>query len=392
LSACKDDDLSTEIGNLNNYESFDEEAFNFFDEELSFGIEDCEMGLDNSILMIGIDYQPPTPALLKLDSNFEVDFSKEINSDGQPIFRTMELIKTTDQNFLYCSRVKENSSYDIDIRKYDSIGNLMWNTSVGSPSADEGALSLTEASDNKIMVLAEDLSYNFVDSSFFLVTLDQNGDLLSNLKIIDPEINKMRRIVYSPIDNSILLLGQYGFSSAYEEYLKVSKYSMDGEKISSKILINESNIFPNSSDLKILDDGNVLVYVSSNDRSNENNPTVHIFKLDYNLEDIWSYDYDDVNVNIVDEIHETSQGGLLILSKSVSLSGEGLDVVLSSLNENFEIEWIKSYGTSSSDQGRRLFIDDMQNITIVGNSNYNTGSEAKFYYFILKTDPQGAPY
>ena len=78
MSACKDDDLSTEIGNLNNYESFDEQAFNLFDEELSFGIEDCEMGLDNSILMIGIDYQPPTPALLKLDSNFEVDFSKEI--------------------------------------------------------------------------------------------------------------------------------------------------------------------------------------------------------------------------------------------------------------------------------------------------------------------------
>jgi len=143
--------------------------------------------------------------------------------------------------------------------------------------------------------------------------------------------------------------------------------------------------------MKLLSDGNILIYTSSNDRNNPNNPTPQIFKLDPDLNEIWFLSIDDIRVNIIDDIQETTGGDLLILSKSSTLNDDEFDVILTFLNKNLEVDWIKSYGSSSSDQGIRLMIGDNQDIIVVGNSNHDANSETNFNYFILKTDSEGVP-
>jgi hypothetical protein len=393
LSGCKDDDQATDTSTLNNFDSFQEEAFDLMPGG-DFSLEDCEFDSQNSILMVGGGGQFLfEPRLIKLNSDFNVEISNDISLDIEPIFRSMDLLKTADQNFVYCSRVFNTTSFDIDIRKFDAEGNLIWESKVGLPSIDEGGVSITEIDDDGLMLIAEDLEFSFTKNSFFLVTLDKNGELVSNLEIADTEIAEMEKILYSPSDNTILILGNYGpgSSGGFSDFIKVSKYSLNGEFISSNILRSQIDFFLNTSDMKMLSDGNILVYMSTNDSSSPNNSTIQLFKIDVDLEIIWSYDYNDINSNLVNDVQESSQGDLLILSKSSSVGAGGLDVILSSLNEDFEINWVKSYGTSSSDQGRRLLIDDNQDIIVVGNSNHATGSEGRFSYFILNTDSNGVP-
>ena len=390
LCGCKDDDATTDVGNLENYEAYHEETFNFSSDDIGFNMVDCELADDNSIFMAGSSAQFGLASkILKVDSNFDIDFSKNISPNEQFIFKPMNLFKTRDKNFLYCSRIFESSSTKVDIRKFDSSGNLIWNTTVGNPDVEERGVSITEISEDEIMVLADDLGSNFTDSCFSLITLDQDGSLISNFKISDTDINRMERILYFPEDNTVLVLGEYGVSGVggFQTSLKVSKFSLDGELIASKIIIDEVDIFFNSNDMKMLSDGTILVYTSSNDSGSPNNPTPQIFKLDQDLNDIWFYSYDDIKINIVDEIQETAEGDLLILSNSSTLNDEEFDVILTSLNTDFEVDWVKSYGTSSSDQGGRLMIDDNQDIIVVGNSNH----KVDFKYFILKTDSEGVP-
>ena len=390
ICACKDDDLATDLDNLENFESFQEEAFSFSSDEINFNVVDCEMEDDNSIFMVGSSTQfGITSTILKVDSNFNIDFAKDISPNEQSIFKPMDLIKTNDENFLYCSRVFS----DVDIRKFDPVGNLIWNTTIGNPDIEERGVSITEISDDNIMVLADDLESLFTDSCYSLITLNSNGSLISNFKITDTDINRMKRILYSPVDETVLVLGEYGFPGlgSFQTSTKVSKYSLSGELITSKIIVEEVDLLFEPSDMKLLSDGNILIYTSSNDRNNPNNPTPQIFKLDPDLNEIWFLSIDDIRVNIIDDIQETTGGDLLILSKSSTLNDDEFDVILTFLNKNLEVDWIKSYGSSSSDQGIRLMIGDNQDIIVVGNSNHDANSETNFNYFILKTDSEGVP-
>ncbi len=391
LLGCNGDDNGTDISSLENYEAFGEEGLEYHDDGV-FSLVDCHLDNDNSLLIIGNNDIAPNPAVLKIDSNCDVDFLNEITPDSRNIFRHMDLLKTSDQNFLYSSQIMRNSSFDLDVRKFDSSGRFKWISTFGSPNVDENVISAAEISGGKFILLAEDISIDnlFSDSCFYIVTLDRNGDLISNQKITDSDNTHMSQIIYCEVDSTILVLGNYGFpgSGAFQSYLKVSKYSLNGELMSSNVLLDERAMTFDISNMKTLEDGNILVYTSSNGVNDINNPTVQVFKINTNLDVIWSYFYDDVSLNIAKDIQETTKGDLLILSNSATLRDDEFEVVLTSLNQELEINWIKSYGTSSCDQGGKLFIEDDGDLIVVGNSNH---VNSRFSYFILKTDSNGFP-
>lgn len=393
LFSCKNETQLTDTDNLPNFESFGEESFAFASEE-SFSFNDAQFDSEGNILIIGdLPDFPVKPRLIRMDPEFNVISASDIITDNRSIFRTMDLITASDDEFVYCSRIANGNSFKVDIQKISSSGVQLWQRSIGSPDTDLGGLSITQCEDGNLIALAENLEISFQDSCFYLMTIDRNGSLIKQLKIIDPEIVRMRKVLYVESDKTILVLGQYGFdaSGSFQGNIKVSKYSLEGELLSSRILIDNSDFFSNASDMKLTDDGNILVYVSSNDSANPNNPTIQIIMIDTDLNEMWRYDYDDIRFNIVDEIQEVGNGDLLILSKSSTLTNEEFDVILTSLSGDFEINWIKSYGTTSSDQGSRLLIDDNNDIVVIGNSNHNTGTLSTFEYFILKTDSEGIP-
>ena len=403
LVGCNgDDNTTTDISSLESFEAFGDEGFNYAESiglqsSNDISVEDGVLGDDNSIYIIGQPSASDAPSLIKLDSQCEFDFSRPIFNNNAFGFRKMDLLNTADQNYLSSNRTIGLSSSDVNLTKYGPNGNTIWSSTLGSPNIEEGVISTAETSEGEIVVLAEELTNSLfgLDTCYFIFRVDQDGELISRLWIEDSDKNQMHQILYIEADNTILLLGNYGYpgSGTLQSYLKVSKYSLGGDLLSSKILLDERDMTFDISDMNMLEDGSIIVYTSSNGANDRNNTTIQVFKINTNLDVIWSYFYDDVSSNIAKDIQETNTGDLIILSDSGSLSQESIDfdIVLTSINQDLEINWIKSYGTSSSDQGSKLLIEDNGDINVIGNSNHETDFESIFRYFVLKTDSEGFP-
>jgi hypothetical protein len=113
--------------------------------------------------------------------------------------------------------------------------------------------------------------------------------------------------------------------------------------------------------------------------------------LDSNLEEYWVRSDAQLESNIVSDVFETTDNELLVLSESSRIGNGGLDLILSKLDSNGDEKWKKVYGSESSDQGTRVFEKVNKDILVIGNTNHETGSEAKFEMFLLETDAAGIP-
>ena len=106
--------------------------------------------------------------------------------------RSYDSIETADGDFIIVGSSESDDidisspkgSYDIWVIKLSSNGDFLWERSYGG-SKYETAYSIIQSSDNKIHILGStisddmDISFQMGSSDFFLITIDSDGNLLS---------------------------------------------------------------------------------------------------------------------------------------------------------------------------------------------------------------------
>jgi len=303
----------------------------------------------------------------------------------------MDLILSEDEHLVYCSELIRSGGTDIYIQKSSLSGNPIWGNTYGDADLNERAVSVTEILDDNYVVLGDILGELFQNTEYHLSRVDNNGNVVWNKTIEDEStISEMRKVLYLPSDNTILVLGEYSDGPTPTQ-LKVIKFSADGTLLSSKVIVNNEDIWNTSSDMRLMDDGNILIYFTvANNSSNSGNTEIQLVNINTQLEENWFRSYEGVSPNIIEYVCEASNGDMLVLS-SGSAVGEDLDIIVTRLDRNSEVKWEKAYRTSSSDQGVKLFEKPNKNILIIGSSNHNFDFEVDFEMVMFETDSNGVP-
>ena len=128
--------------------------------------------------------------------------------------RSYESIETDEGDFIIVgsSESSDNDisspkgSYDIWVIKVSSKGDFLWERSYGG-SKYETANSIIQSSDNKIHILGstlsndKDISFGMGSSDFWLITLDSNGNLLSEQTFGGSNFDRGKKIEIDNKDN-----------------------------------------------------------------------------------------------------------------------------------------------------------------------------------------------
>lgn len=389
LSACQDE---TESLTGKDIEVFQEEIFNSL-VDYNLTPDDAELLPDNSLIVIGssIDniLSPKDPISVRLKENREC--INVFPQDGRIVFKEMDMIISEDEHLVYCSELRRSGNTDLFIQKSSLSGNPVWVNTYGDKNLDERAVSVTEILDDNYVVLGDILGELFQNKEYHLSRVDSNGDIAWSKTIEDEStISEMRKVLYLSSDNTILVLGEYS-NGPTPTQLKLTKFSVDGLLLSSRVIVDNERIWNSSSDMRLMEGGNILIYFTERgNSSNSANTQIQLVNINAQLEDNWVRSYEGVSPNIVEYIYEASNGDMLVLSSGSAVSDD-LDIVLTRLDSNSEVKWEKAYRTSSSDQGIKLFEKPNQNILIIGSSNHNFDFEVDFEMVMFETDSNGVP-
>jgi hypothetical protein len=123
------------------------------------------------------DSQNYPAALMKLDNNFNVIWSKQFRDYAE----ALDVKQTSDNGYIMVGYCKNNGDDDIYVVKTDANGDTLWTKEIGGPLSDV-AYSVIEAPDSSGYVIAGYThSYGNGGSDAFLLKLKPNGDLTTSI-------------------------------------------------------------------------------------------------------------------------------------------------------------------------------------------------------------------
>lgn len=171
----------------------------------------------------------------------------------------------------------------------------------------------------------------------------------------------------------------------------VYKVDLEGNELWKETIEQEFAIYSVSSSLsKVSSDHFIVLFSAGN---NDASGLYHTVFLKKNLEGntIWEQNFRTNRIDIAKDAISTSDNGLLLLTQTSSFGNGGYDAMLSKLDENGEVLWEKTYGSSASDHPGHILEGTNGNFTILGVSNQRSGLDNVFDMMVFETDDQGNP-
>jgi len=98
---------------------------------------------------------------------------------GSELDRPQMISECEDGGFIICANTKSYGQGDLDlwVIKTDSLGNLIWNITLGGEASDEGR-SIMEMDDGGFLISGSTSKFGSGNGGLWVVKLDQSGDLL----------------------------------------------------------------------------------------------------------------------------------------------------------------------------------------------------------------------
>ena len=253
------------------------------------------------------------------------------------------VIETNDKGFLITGMSFESGEKgSVLLIKTDSIGVLLWQKTYDTPDKDYG-IDIIENSDNSIIVLAN--ASSFTDKN------TNSSDYLSE--------------TYSKI---MLIKTDERGNELWRKF-----YGGEKHQFAKKIEFNDNNSF----------------YIIGSTLNNTNGSfDISLHKIDSNGDVIWQTTYGGNKYEYGNSIDKSTNGNILITGSSGSFSSnDDSDIyVVKTDSEGNEI-WSKTFGGAFSDYGNDGQFLSNGNITILGTSKSNTGSD--FDLFFIELSPEG---
>ncbi len=187
------------------------------------------------------------------------------------------------------------------------------------------------------------------------------------------------------IKTMILTLDSGGTSISFQDYTCIRKFDMDGE-IEWEKIYEEEDFY---GDIMQVSDGGYIMGANT-DPSGTGNIDILMLKLDSMGVIEWQKTYGGANSDIVESIHQTSDGGYIIGGSTDSFGAGDMDMWVLKLDSTGVVEWQKTYGGANWDGIPSIQqLSDSGYIVSGGTESFGLGEIDKSDIWILKLDVGG---
>ncbi|MFN4235239.1 MAG: hypothetical protein ACK4IK_10590 [Bacteroidia bacterium] len=258
----------------------------------------------NSISDIGI-------GIIKVDTSGSIIWQNQINKIQN--LSPRQIIYSLDNQYLICGFISDNfNSNNIYIAKLDTLGNLIWDNSIGGTDNDYSS-GIIQMSDSTIYVSGDTRSFSVGGYDVYLIKLDKNGNLLWDRNYGNQYDNGSQGVLLTQ-NQKIFVFGEThtGIGLDFDYYTLMVDSS--GNQLWQYNLgwSGTDAAFSAIEDI----DGNFILtgYSNSNDTTMPIN--LSVFKINQSGTVLWQRFYGGSGIDIGFQIIPSQSGGLLITGQS----------------------------------------------------------------------------
>ncbi|MDH5466520.1 MAG: hypothetical protein OEY25_03790 [Candidatus Aminicenantes bacterium] len=268
--------------------------------------------------------------ILKLNSVGDIEWQYTYGGSQDDSFHSIQ--QTSDGGYIAAGDTVSfgEGSNDIWVLKLFSTGDIEWQYTYGSISSDY-ASSIQQTSDGGYIVAGSSESFGDIDSDFWILKLDSNGDIE----------------------------WQYVYGAIQDDSFHSIQQTSDGGYIVA---------------------GDTLSFGDGSD-------DIWVLKLFSTGEIEWQRAYGGDGGDYARSIQQTSDGGYVVAGYTSSFGMGSVDFWILKLNSSGEIEWQRAYGGSNGDYAQSIQQTSDGGYVIAG----HTWSFGIHYddFFIIKLYPDG---
>lgn len=253
---------------------------------------------------------------------------------------------------------------------------------------EESGQYVQKTSDGGYILIGSTHSYGNGDSDVYLVKVDSRGNKLWE-RTYGRTSREGGKCVKETPDGGFILVGSSRDPGTGTNNMYIAKTDANGISVWEKFLLEKSTAYS----VVVTEDGGYCVLVISAS-SEVMNRGILLLKFDSNGNEIWRKTYDKENTELGLSVIRTKDGGYAIIGRENNTPNNRAMVYLIKTDGNGELQWERSYGGTSDDEGISLRQTSDGGYIIIGRtSSYalklETRVSGKKDMYLIKTDGEG---
>lgn len=293
------------------------------------------------------------------------------------------IVQTDDGGFVivgYTGVMPDN--FDIYVVKIDSVGVVQWQTTYGGKGCDTGS-SVALCRDSGLIIAGYTNSFGKGWNDIYLVRTDRNGTVLWQ-KTFGGSNDDGASSVIETVDGGFIIAGEtMSFGSGDYDVL-VIKTDPDGNVL-WKTTIGGPDCDGCQAIHQTYDGGYVIV--GDTKSAGQGWHDVNLIKLDAQGNVCWEKTYGGKEFDCGEAVRQTRDRGFIIVGWTRSFGAGLSDVYLIRTDRNGEAQWMRTYGGAQHDFGFNVAQTFDGGFLIVGDTkSYGSGW---YDVYVIRTDQYG---
>jgi hypothetical protein len=321
--------------------------------------------------------------VVKLDANGNLQWTKTIG--GEDSDWGLSPIQTSDGGYAIAGSygIGDDDEYtgDVYVVKLDANGNLQWTKTIGGPKTEEGR-SLIQTSDGGYAIAGGTYSFGAREGDVYVVKLDAKGNLQWTKTIGGEGIEGGSSIIQTS-DGGYAIAGSTTSFGAGGDDVYVVKLDANGNLQWTKTIGGKSN--ENGSSLIQTSDGGYAI--AGETESFGARIDVYLVKLDAKGNLQWTKTIGGEGIDYGHSLIQTSDGGYAIAGSTYSFGAREEDVYVVKLDAKGNLQWTKTIGGEGSEGGSSIIQTSDGGYAIAGGTNSFGAGNGDVY--VVKLDAKG---
>jgi hypothetical protein len=293
--------------------------------------------------------------------------------------------QTTDGGYIISGRTKSFGAGETDVYfiKTEPNGYIQWQKTFGGGDEDMG-YSVQQTIDSGYIIAGTTYSFGAGTSDVYLIKTDPNGNGQWE-KTFGGSYEDYGQSVQQTVDEGYIITGWSEIDPMYEiQEVYLIKTDPNGN-IQWQRTFGRNNYDWGSSVHQTLDGGYIIVGADESFESGDCD--VYLIKTNPNGNIQWQKTFGGSSYDWGDSVQQTSDGGYIIAGNTASFGAGSTDVYLIKTDPNGDGQWEKTFGGSKAEYGRSVQQTSDGGYIIAGTAHsFGAGLDD---LYLVKTDSNG---
>jgi hypothetical protein len=297
--------------------------------------------------------------------------------------------QTRDNGYIISARTFSFGAGETDIWviKLDENGTEQWNTTFGKQFYDYSS-EIQQTTDGGYIIVGSVNLYEPLVFDAWLIKIDSQGNEQWNRTFGEPQQEDFGSSVQQTSDGGYIVAGStmsYGHNKGYAMWL----IKTDGEGNAQwNITYGEADSWGGASSVELTSDGGYII-LGNREYYESNQSDIRIIKTNQYGDEQWNKTYGGTLDDFGSEIHETTDGGYIIIGTIADYIMVEANVWIIKTDASGDMQWNRTFGGPYWDTGCSGDQTSDGGYIITGGKCYNVHNSATYDVWLIKTDSTG---